>query len=703
MDLRCYHGPKALQLILFMAFTCPVALAAYNIGVGIADVTGPVAEIVFMGYAKIDQKGSGLHLRTFARTFIIDDGTERFVFVSVESAMIGHDLRAEVLQRLRKTFGNLYNDQNVMISATHTHSSPGGYNLYMLFDLTTFGYMKQSFNALATGITLSIERAHNAVVPGKIYIGHGEILDANINRSPLAYMNNPQSERDKYQYNVDKIMTQLQFIAADDRPLGVLNWFAVHPTSMNNTNKLVSSDNVGYAAVLFEKQMNRNALVGKGEFVAAFASSNLGDVSPNTRGPKCEFSGDECTAQYTCPGKNEMCFASGPGKDMFDSTSIIAHKLFNESMNIWNRRDRNSELTGPISSVHRYVKMPGQKAEFYNHTTEQLEEVETCLPAMGYSFAAGTTDGPGSFSFQQGTTTSNPMWNLVRDFVAAPTNEDIKCHGAKPILLATGRMRLPYQWQPKTISTHLVMIGELVIVGVPGEFTTMSGRRMRESVSSAMQANAHIRPTVVIAGLCNTYSDYITTPEEYQIQRYEGASTIFGPHTLDVYLKQYKELAIAAVTRTKLEPGPQPPNLSKEHLISLQPPVIYDTSPWGWKFGDCVTQPEEFVLPGDIVTATFVAGHPQNNLMTGESFLTIEKLIDNRWIVIATDADWETRFYWKRISVFLGTSHAKISWAIPSDAQSGTYRIGHKGFYRYVLGGVYGYHGYTNTFQIKLQ
>lgn len=41
-----------------------------------------------------------------------------------------------------------------MISATHTHSSPGGYNLYMLFDLTTFGYMKQSFNALARGITL---------------------------------------------------------------------------------------------------------------------------------------------------------------------------------------------------------------------------------------------------------------------------------------------------------------------------------------------------------------------------------------------------------------------------------------------------------------------------------------------------------------------------------------------------------------------
>jgi neutral ceramidase len=42
---------------------------------------------------------------------------------------------------------------------------------------------------------------------------------------------------------------------------------------------------------------------------------------------------------------------------------------------------------------------------------------------------------------------------------------------------------------------------------------------------------------VVIAGLSNTYSSYITTFEEYQMQRYEGASTIFGPHTLDAYIQ----------------------------------------------------------------------------------------------------------------------------------------------------------------------
>ena len=33
---------------------------------------------------------------------------------------------------------------------------------------------------------------------------------------------------------------------------------------------------------------------------------------------------------------------------------------------------------------------------------------------------------------------------------------------------------------------------------------------------------------VVIAGPANTYAHYVATREEYSVQRYEGASTIFG-------------------------------------------------------------------------------------------------------------------------------------------------------------------------------
>lgn len=62
-----------------------------------------------------------------------------------------------------------------------------------------------------------------------------------------------------------------------------------------------------------------------------------------------------------------------------------------------------------------------------------------CCPLFNsYSFAAGTTDGPGMFNFAQGTTTDNPFWNKVRDFLSEPTQEEIDCQAPKPILLNTG-------------------------------------------------------------------------------------------------------------------------------------------------------------------------------------------------------------------------------------------------------------------------
>ena len=68
---------------------------------------------------------------------------------------------------------------------------------------------------------------------------------------------------------------------------------------MNNTNTLISGDNKGYASYLLEKEMNGpQSLPGTGPFVAAFASTNLGDVSPNTAGPKASDLGTKCTCLY---------------------------------------------------------------------------------------------------------------------------------------------------------------------------------------------------------------------------------------------------------------------------------------------------------------------------------------------------------------------------------------------------------------------
>lgn len=51
-----------------------------------------------MGYAKLEQTGHGIHLRQFARAFVIEDeeNNRRIVFVSVDAGMMGHGVRKEV-------------------------------------------------------------------------------------------------------------------------------------------------------------------------------------------------------------------------------------------------------------------------------------------------------------------------------------------------------------------------------------------------------------------------------------------------------------------------------------------------------------------------------------------------------------------------------------------------------------------------------
>ena len=74
----------------------------------------------------------------------------------------------------------------------------------------------------------------------------------------------------------------------------------------------------------------------------------------------------------------------------------------------------------------------------------------------------------------------------------------------------------------------------------------VAGRRLKAAIAARVAGNASALGiseeacpapcdadgvTVAIAGLANSYTDYVTTFEEYQGQRYEAASTIFGPYT----------------------------------------------------------------------------------------------------------------------------------------------------------------------------
>ncbi|KAK4306171.1 hypothetical protein Pmani_021982 [Petrolisthes manimaculis] len=553
---------------------------------------------------------------------------------------IDNTLFINVIERLQAEYGDVYGYDNVMLSGTHTHSGPGGYLQYLLFDITSLGFVHETLDAMVEGIFQSIKRAHESTVPGRVYVSSGDLLEASINRSPTGYLNNPLEERLKYQHDTDKTMTLLRLEAQDGTPLGMVNWFAVHPTSMNNTNTLISGDNKGYASQLFEEAMNpAGSLPGQGKFVGAFAQTNCGDVSPNTQGPRCIDTGLPCElASSTCNGRVQNCIASGPGKDMVESTKIIGTMQFDKAWELYHNTSSSTLLSGPVQYVRQTIDMSNFTVNTENGT------FRTCKPALGYSFAAGTIDGPGAFDFSQGTTESNPFWDMISGLLHTPSQEQISCHAPKPILLDTGEISRPYPWHPKVMDTQMGLVGQLAIMPVPGEFTTMCGRRFRDKVANTLTSGGGITDVVtVLAGLSNVYSHYITTWEEYQVQRYEAASTIFGPHSCQAYIQQYQTLATALLNNEVLAEGPSMPDMSYS-VITLLPGVFFDGTPIGSAFGDVIAQPYPLAYTGETVTAKFVSGHPRNDVQLGGSFLTVEFLNDTTgaWQVVATDANWET-------------------------------------------------------------
>ncbi|AKJ00325.1 neutral ceramidase [Archangium gephyra] len=618
---------------------------SFQLGAGIYDITGPAAEVGMMGYAMVDQKTAGIHQRLRSRAFVIASpcNGKRAVFVSADLGQVFQGVRQQVVEKLRARYGTLYTDDNVLLSATHTHSGPGGHSHYALYNLTVLGYDKQGFDAIVDGIFQSIVRAHDNLAPGTIRVASGDLLDASINRSPEAYLRNPATERAQYAYDTDKRMTLLRLQGDDGREVGLINWFAVHATSMGNDNLLISGDNKGYASYLFEK-LKGTSYTAQRTFVAAFAQSNEGDVTPNIYG-----------------GTN------GGGANDFESTELSARKQYNLAKTLYDTA--SAPLTGGVDFRHAYVAMDSvQVAPTYTDGVWRT----TCEAAIGDSMLAGAEDGPG-YGHEGSTCESiDSVWSVFNCTVSTTP-----CQGEKPIVLEMGTMT-PYPWTPEVLPLQVVRLGNVALVGLPFEPTTMAGRRVRQQVLAQLSSVGVNQ--VVIAGLSNAYAGYLSTREEYAKQDYEGASTHFGPWTLAAVQQEVDKLAVALRTGATVATGPAPRDLRNEQS-TVQTGVVYDDKLLTVSFGSVVTNALASYTRGQTVSVKFWGGHPKNNLRRQGSYLQVQRKSGTSWVTVANDWDWETKYRWQRYDCAptYGCSHVTTEWTIPADTVPGTYRIRHDG------------------------
>lgn len=693
----------------------------YLIGVGKADITGPVVELNFAGYASLAQTGTGLRQRIYARAFIIGDVSnpdDRFVYLILDAQSGDAAVRLGILEGVAALGSDysVYGTSNIAVTGTHQHSGPGAWFNYLLPQVTSLGFSQQSYQALVTGAVLAIQRAHASLTEGYLDIGTTNITDGNLSRSLYAYMANPAAERAQYvgatDGSTDTTMTLVRLQRASDlKNIGVLSWFPVHGTSMLENNTHVTGDNKGVAAYLFEKDMAADPNAAEG-FVAGFSQANVGDTTPNVLGAWCDDgSGQMCSYENsTCAdGKSESCHGRGPEFQKLDlgvsSCYEIGRRQYAGALDIYNALTTSSTpvVGTSVKSYHFYQDM-----QYFQFNLPNGTAVQTCPAALGYSFAAGTTDGPGAFDFTQadsGNPDANPLWAVVADLLRTPTAQQTACQHPKPILLDVGEMSEPYAWSPNIVDMQALRVGQLLIIISPSEATTMSGRRWRNAVRDEA-ANTFLKggadPVVVLGGPANVYAHYCATPEEYGIQRYEGASTLYGPWELPAYINlTVSNMKYLAPDATGAPPvGPTPPDNRKTSLSFISP-VVFDAAPIGKSFGQVTAQPSVSYTAGQVINATFVGANPRNNLRLEGTFAAVEQLNSSGdWVQVLDDEDWSLVYTWERTNTVLGYSSVLISWESESTAAAGTYRLQYYGDSKPLIGSISAFNGASNAFTL---
>ena len=482
-----------------------------------------------------------------------------FMSISVKRGVV------KKIERKHPEFG--LHEENMLLSAQHTHSGPGGYSHYGLYNITIPGFVPEVYQTMVNGISDAIVDAFRRLKPGSIQFHSAEFEDdipVAFNRSMKAFLSNPEaagiSPKDTHKA-IDRKMTMLRFDGSDGEKIGAVNWFGVHTTSVHNDNHSLCWDNKGYAAEFLESEIRRTP---QGEhFIGAFAQGAAGDVTPN----------------YVWDSKKK--WTRGPFEDDFESARHNGRLQYSQAKSIFESAPTDGiPVLGGLDWGHLQVNFANVKAdpEFANGN----EDARTDSACHGVAFFAGTTEGPGMVPVIKFG--ANALSRIVKYYELATLlfrkkesrakiRQKYKLQGKKSILIEAGNRRVlgtshvkrlivpafadptikylkvlhpkgwkeDHPWTPHILPLQILVIGNVAFAAIPGEPTTIAAERIRKVLEQTLTPKGIQH--VIIAPYANAYCGYITTYEEYQHQLYEGGHTVFGHWTLAAFQTKFKQLA----------------------------------------------------------------------------------------------------------------------------------------------------------------
>jgi hypothetical protein len=243
-------GPLAPAPAAERAARVPAGGPGVRAAAAAAEITPTLAmlrEGVYLGgYGGRPGPAEAVHDPLYFRILVLEEGSERLIFVQADTVGIGNRLGAR-LRRVAREHGDT---EHIFIASTHTHAGPDLQGIW--------GGVPASYEAyLVARLGEALQEATGRLAEARLRIGAREVEGASLNRRGW--------ER------VPGAMHVLQAVDASGQPIATLVNFGVHPTVLPRTNLRISTDFVGPMLAALEREQGGTAL---------FVNGAQGDVVP---------------------------------------------------------------------------------------------------------------------------------------------------------------------------------------------------------------------------------------------------------------------------------------------------------------------------------------------------------------------------------------------------------------------------------------
>jgi hypothetical protein len=637
-------GTMLVVLLAVMSgLAAPAAGANLRAGAGKADIT-PRTGYYLGGWTRADRTAQGQHTRLFARTIVLERDGRKLALVSIDLFMVPGGMVKQIGDRLSSRG---FSEQNILISASHTHSGPGGYANFPTLNTaapslqtatdpaTFFSFLNperaepQLYRFVLEQIEASIVRADDDLGSARAAWGTDRIVGLTQNRSLEAHLNGhgivkargegkPDDDPDGALHTIDPMVDVLRVDKVVRRgrkrvkvPIGAWSNFADHGTVTKSSFQFYNADHHGSATRVFEEGVRRSGKVrARQQIVNVYGNSNEGDMSAGLE-------------------------RHGPAASDYVGRVEAAAML-----RAWKRAGRKLTATPALDSRWTRACFCGQEVEGGRVDDESQ---------VGLPFLTGSEEERG------------PLFDVTGEHFEDRRNpatpippDDPQGHKLYFPGVGTGGV-------PNKVPLMAVRIGPQLIVSIPGEGTKEVGARIRSAVESQVAGSGIER--VVMSGLANEFVLYFTTPEEYDRQHYEGGNTHFGRVSSNL-IRQ--EMATLAGRLVRGEPAQPAAEFDPTNGVAPDGPAYGDGAPSGTLIGGPPARPYGRL---DRATVAWQGGPQGLDRPVDRPFITAQRRVGRRWVRV--DDDLGLAMLWK----VEDSGRHDAQWEIPLGAPMGVYRF----------------------------